>query len=37
MKLKEAMITNPKYQRKEDLDKLIPILFPNVDAFKVLE
>ena len=36
LKLKEAMNTNPKYEKKEDLDKLIPILFPNIDAFKIL-
>ena len=36
LKLKEVMRTNLKYEKKEDLDKLIPILFPNIDAFKVL-
>lgn len=35
LKLKEATRSNPKYEKKDELDKLMPILFPNVDAFKV--
>lgn len=35
LKLKEATRSNPKYEKKYELNKLMPILFPNVDAFKV--
>ena len=36
LKLKEAVKTNPRYKKEEDLDRLVPILFPNVDEFKML-
>ena len=36
LKLKEAVRTSSKYKKEEDLDRLVPILFPNVDEFKML-
>ena len=36
LKLKEAVKTSLRYKKEEDLDRLVPILFPNVDEFKML-
>jgi hypothetical protein len=35
-KLKDAMKPSPKYKKNEKLDKLLPILFPRVEAFNSL-
>lgn len=35
--LKEYLSINPQYEKDYKLDKLIPIIFPNIEEFKVLE